>query len=202
MSVPAGAGGARASDAPEGGDQYGGGIGTTSVSGSGCGSRSSTGSDGVVSGPESIALSIRTALDASSGTSTVARGAIEGAGKIDGSGKTDVAGKSDGTGMLSVAGGAAAEGRRRSRSAVARSTTVFDRVSSRVKRSVSPPIPWCAFGLYPTTRPSPRMSTCPEESTSSNRSTRPCGRDGAPSSVTLVLVNVSSSLSRSSSSVA
>ena len=65
------------------------------------------------------------------------------------------------------------DGRRRSRSAAALSMSTLERESRRVKRSVRPPTPGSALGLYPTTRPSPRTSTCPEERTSSNRSTTP-----------------------------
>ncbi len=74
-------------------------------------------------------------------------------------------------------GGGRVEGRRCSRSAAALSMSPFERVSRRVNRSVSPPTPWNAFALKPSTRPSPRMRTCPDVSTSSKRSTTPCGRD-------------------------
>ena len=69
--------------------------------------------------------------------------------------------------------GAASTARRCSRRAAALSTSAFDRVSSRVNRSVSPPSPSKAFALKPTTRPSPRIRTCPDESASSNRKTTP-----------------------------
>jgi len=91
---------------------------------------------------------------------------------------------------------------RASRRLAARSTSAFERASSRVNRSESPGSPAYAFSLNPTTRPSPRSIESPFFSTISKRSTTPCGRDCAPRRITLVRVSVSNSRSRYSCSVA
>jgi hypothetical protein len=114
----------------------------------------------------------------------------------------DGAAGTDAGGGGASAGAGTADGRRWSRSVLTRSTNALERESSLVKRSVKPPSPRRAFGLKPTTRPSPRRTTWPDGSTSSNRRTTPCGRGCAPMSVTLVRVTASSSCSKKSSSVA
>lgn len=115
--------------------------------------------------------------------------------RVGGSGGAEGA-NAAGAGIDMGLGVALTDGRRCSRSAAALSTNAFVRVSSRVKRSASPPTPLCALGLKPMTRPSPRIATCPEERTISKRSRTPSARGCAPTSVTPARVTVSSSCCR------
>ncbi len=92
-------------------------------------------------------------------------------------------------------------GARASRSRAARSTKAFDFGSRRVKRRTRPGWLLNAFSLCARTRPSPRKTALPDASAISKRRMTPEGRGWAPTRTTLVLPNVSSSPSSSSSSV-